>query len=61
MRNDCIDCTERRIGCHSECDRYKDYVEKGNAIKRARFEEAQRNKGSIAYERNTLRKLRGKK
>lgn len=60
MRSACIDCTDRKVGCHATCDKYKEYVERGNAIKRARIAEAKRNKGSIAYERNTLRKLRGK-
>jgi hypothetical protein len=61
MRNDCIDCGERHLGCHSTCERYKLYVEKGNAIKRARFEEAQQNRVSIAHTRSMERKLRGKK
>jgi hypothetical protein len=61
MNNGCKDCQERHLGCHSTCERYKLYLERGNAIKRARFEEAQQNRVSIAHIRSAQRKLRGKK
>ena len=26
--NPCYNCTERRVGCHSKCDKYKEFKEK---------------------------------
>ena len=25
LKSPCFKCTERRVGCHSKCDRYKKY------------------------------------
>lgn len=35
----CKDCTERYLGCHSECDRYKEYREGINNRNNARFKD----------------------
>ena len=35
----CKDCEERRIGCHSECEKYKDCSNKSHEINDKRFVE----------------------
>ena len=29
----CKDCTERYVGCHSDCDKYKDFLKRNEKIK----------------------------
>lgn len=29
----CKDCSDRRIGCHSECEKYKDCTDKARQIR----------------------------
>ena len=29
----CKDCSDRRIGCHSECEKYKDCADKARQIR----------------------------
>lgn len=35
----CKDCSERHIGCHSECEKYKDCTNKSHEINDKRFVE----------------------
>lgn len=35
----CMNCTERRQGCHSLCARYKEFREKREAIRASRAKE----------------------
>ena len=32
MDNSCYGCTDRKVGCHSKCEKYKAYKEKHDAI-----------------------------
>lgn len=34
----CKDCTKRRVGCHSDCEDYKQQQERAEVIRRARKE-----------------------
>lgn len=36
MRGPCLECKERHVGCHGSCERYKEFREKLDRIKRAR-------------------------
>ena len=36
VTNACLGCTERRVGCHSECERYAMYREHREAMLDAR-------------------------
>lgn len=31
--NNCKNCKERQIGCHSTCERYKEFCEKNDKLK----------------------------
>lgn len=39
MKNACMDCTRRTLGCHSRCEEYKAYREKMDRIREARAKE----------------------
>ncbi len=41
MKNPCKDCTERHVGCHGTCERYKDWKTAHDAEKDARFKAKQ--------------------
>lgn len=58
MKNSCMDCTKRYIGCHSECKEYKQFVEKNKAVSRARFLESMERRGSKNFEKNMIYKIR---
>lgn len=38
----CMDCEERQIGCHSNCERYQEYASK---LRKTKLENTQRYKG----------------
>ena len=42
MNNSCKGCTDRKVGCHAECERYKqwkkEYNEQAKIIKRNRHQ-----------------------
>ena len=58
MTNSCKDCTKRHIGCHSECEEYKEFVEKNKAISRARFLDSIKRRGSKKFENKIIDKIR---
>ena len=58
MKNSCMDCTKRYIGCHSTCEEYKQFVEKNKAVSRARFLDAMKRRGSKKFENKIIDKIR---
>lgn len=56
----CHGCTDRRVGCHGECQRYKEYKEKMSDEYRAAMEAnaEQRRASKYEEERNKNRKYR---
>ncbi len=34
LKTPCMDCTDRHIACHSECDKYKEFKENNEQIKK---------------------------
>lgn len=62
----CKDCTERELGCHSWCEKYKNYVKLNEEIKRLRHKEIEKScyisetikNSSITKKRETARKAR---
>lgn len=36
----CKDCTERKVGCHADCDKYKEYRRALDAINQKRREDS---------------------
>lgn len=60
----CKDCTERHVGCHSECAKYKEFKEQLQADKEAYFEATREENMYLAYmkkQANKRRKKEGKK
>lgn len=43
----CKDCTNRHIGCHSECEIYKAFVEENEKLKKIKKEYSQQISDSI--------------
>lgn len=33
-RNECFGCTDRHIGCHGDCERYKEFVDENEEFKK---------------------------
>lgn len=61
MNNGCKDCQDRHVGCHSNCESYKEYLDdlkqRKNIIKEARKD----NKEYRSYKRDRIKKdMRGK-
>lgn len=54
MANNCKDCTERHIGCHAECEKYRQEVEWHRMVSAARRMEQLKN------ERTVLRSMKSK-
>ena len=36
MENSCYGCTKRKVGCHSNCEDYKEWLEEHHKIKKER-------------------------
>lgn len=53
----CKDCSERRIGCHSECEKYKDCSNKSHEINDKRFEDGCKH-GDVVRAMERMRKRR---
>jgi hypothetical protein len=61
MKRPCLNCEERNIYCHSNCDKYKEFVNEVEVIKQARIDYILKNRGSYKYKQATINKLRRKK
>lgn len=61
MKNPCLNCEERVLRCHATCEKYKEFTDEGDAIKKSRLEYISRNRGSYKYTQATINKLRRKK
>ena len=62
MKNGCcLNCTERKIGCHATCEKYLEYAQSRKDLSKARFEHAMKQRGSERYTRCTINKIRRKK
>lgn len=56
----CRDCTDRHIGCHSDCDGYKEFraaVDDISAKRRAAFEKNQGSRSKAARSRYFWQKV----
>lgn len=60
VNNGCFQCTERHIGCHSNCEKYLTYMEENEKIKQNR---AEYNKRTFGFGTQGVSKIlcRGKK
>jgi hypothetical protein len=45
----CYKCTEREPGCHGKCDKYKEWREKGRALKAEEMDARLREKGAQGF------------
>ena len=59
--NPCFKCVDRQLGCHSTCEKYKEFADEGDAIKKARYDYVMHNRISYKYKQATINRLRGKK
>jgi len=51
MINPCKDCTDRYIGCHSDCDKYKDWKSSLETIKKAKEEQRKKYDAYFHYKK----------
>ena len=61
MKNPCLNCEERVLRCHATCEKYKEFTDEGDAIKKARYDYVMHNRISYKYKQATINRLRGKK
>ena len=61
MKSPCLNCEERKLKCHTTCEKYKEFTDEGDAIKKARYDYVMRNRISYKYRQATINRLRGKK
>lgn len=51
MINPCKDCTDRHIGCHSECDKYKYWKARLEEVKKAKEEQHKKDEAYFSYKK----------
>lgn len=56
--NPCKDCTERYVGCHSECEKYAEYRSQIEEKNRLIHEGRQELYGADVYEKKKSRRLK---
>ena len=61
MKSPCLNCEERKLKCHATCEKYKEFTDEGDAIRKTRLEYLSRNRGSYKYVQAAINKLRRKK
>lgn len=61
MKVPCHDCADRVVGCHSECERYKEYAEECHKRREERHLDAIARMNSPGRERGIRKKLMDKK
>ena len=61
MENSCYGCTEREIGCHITCERYKEFVEKTKQISKARYDLSRRKVATITMQKCMTKKIKREK
>ena len=55
----CLNCLERNIGCHGQCDRYAAFRDKRNEINQAKYEALEKDDIEIQHRIKTNRKRFG--
>ena len=60
-KHPCYQCEDRHIGCHSECDAYKQWCEKNEKMKKDIFEQKQLDIAIVESHINRRMRMGGKK
>ena len=57
----CLNCEQRHVGCHSNCEKYKEFRKKLDDINANRLKARMENQATINLLRNSKRKIMQKK
>ena len=57
----CFGCTERKLGCHSTCEKYKIFKEKLYKIYTARWENARNKRATVSKQKSIDKKIKNGK
>lgn len=57
----CLNCTDRKLGCHGSCERYKEFQEKNEEIKAKERAEKDIYAGYRDYKEEKFKRLEGRK
>lgn len=61
MESSCYGCEERKLGCHSTCEKYKAFKEKRKELYLARLEAKKHNTVTTTMQKNIIKQIKGKK
>ena len=61
MENSCYGCTEREIGCHATCEKYKKFTDKLQQISKARYDLSRRKVATITMQKCMTKKIKREK
>lgn len=53
----CLDCKDRTVGCHGNCERYKEYREWLAERNETIISEKKKDQGAVAYSKEKSRRL----
>ena len=56
-----MNCTDRHIACHCECEKYKEFKENKEQINKEIRKNAEKENSLITYERQRVERIGGKK
>ena len=61
MRPPCYNCQEREVGCHSRCDKYKEWTAQLEKSKESKRQEQRLRDLEFNYKKDKHRRLTGKR
>jgi len=59
-KSPCLDCVDRHLGCHAECEKYLEFKNKSDEQRERIFRERERENISMSYIQEDVRKKRRK-
>lgn len=59
INSPCLNCTKRKLGCHSTCDRHKEFQEKNGELKAKRRAENAIYEVYRDYKEEKVKRLKG--
>ena len=60
VESSCFGCEERKLGCHTTCEKYKEFQAKRKEIYLAKLEVKKHNTVTTSLQKSMIKKIKGK-
>lgn len=61
MKAPCLNCEDRKLKCHVDCIKYKEFVDEGDAVKQAKLDYVMQHRQSFKHNKASINKIKNRK